>query len=234
MSEHAMGPSPSGLRGPLAIGLAVVLAACVGTASSPGSSAYPSSAPASPLSIPSTGPTSAVPSAPPSAPPTVAPSVAPSPFPEDSTGPTVAPGPYQLGDTDPATGLKLTFVDEGSWTDTTAPSRKFSLTWRTPDSTGTEVRVEGITACPAPENSTGIPCVTATTKLPASIVHLVTSVPAASRSAGWTWPAWEEIGEPIASDGSNSFYAIVVTFTTGTTSKVVVVVTSETCSGCAY
>jgi hypothetical protein len=45
---------------------------------------------------------------------------------------------------------------------------------------------------------------------------------------------WEEIGEPIASDGPHDFYAIVVTFTTGATVKVVVVISSQTCSGCAY
>ncbi|HEX7473029.1 MAG TPA: hypothetical protein VF323_08085 [Candidatus Limnocylindrales bacterium] len=158
----------------------------------------------------------------------------PAPTPSPTLAPSPAPTPVHLGSTDASTGLRLTFVDEGEWTATTAPPRKFTLTWRTPGSASTVVRALAVKKCPAPSNSTGVPCVTPTTHLPASIVRVVAKVPASQKTASWTWVATEDIGAAIASDGTNDFYAIVVTFTTGSSVKTIVVITAETCSGCTY
>ena len=55
------------------------------------------------------------------------------------------------------------------------------------------------------------------------------------RGSWGTWQATEDIGQAIASDGTNDFFAIVVTFTTGSAVHTVVVATAETCaSGCTY
>ena len=234
MTKRWIGPRPRRRVGPLAIFLTLALAACTSTSVTPSPSAGPTDTPA-PASA---SPSAASPS--PTATPTVAPtpSTTPSPTPTPTPSPTVAPSPsptpVHLGTTDASTGLRLTFVDQGEWTATTAPKRKFTLTWRTPDSPGTVVRVLAVTECPAPSNSTGVPCVTRTTHLPSSIVRIAAKVPASRKTAAWTWVATEDIGAAVASDGRNDFYAIVVTFTTGSVVKTVVVITAETCSGCTY
>ena len=138
-----------------------------------------------------------------------------------------------MGETDQATGLTLTFVDHGEWTATTAPKRRFTLTWTTPEGVATVVRVLAVRTCPAPAKSTGVPCVTTKTKLPSSIASLVVKAPASSRTASWTWDAWEDIGGAVAYD-KGEIYAIVATFTTGSTVKTVVIVSAETCFGCTY
>jgi len=144
------------------------------------------------------------------------------------------PPPDPYGNTDKSTGLKATIVQVGDWTATYVPKYDFVLTWTKPTSADTVVRVEGITKCYAPENVTGKDCVTTTTKLAARTVILVAHARANALSLKWTWPAWEDIGEAVAYDGAEYFYGVVVTFTTGATVKVFVLVASQTCPGCTY
>ena len=231
----------------LVASLAIVLAGCIGASATIGpSSAPPASATPESTSIApgsfgpsqtpkSTGPivvASSAPSVTPSEVPSVAPSVAPST--EPSAGPTPEPTPAPFGDGDKATGLEATILQVGDWTATTTPVNDFVLTWKTPASADTVVRVEGITKCYAPENVTGKDCVTSATQPAGKTIVLITHARANALTAKWTWPAWEEIGEPIATDGSHNFYGIIVTFTTGTSTKVVVLLSSQTCPGCAY
>jgi hypothetical protein len=239
------GPRFAGLVGSLAI----VLAGCVGSTATIGPTALASPTPESTFIAPgsfgpsptpeSTGPivvTSEAPSIAPSEAPSAVPSAAPSvaPSTEPSAGPTPEPTPSAFGDADKATGLKATIVQVGDWTATTTPAYDFVITWKTPTSADTVVRVEGITKCYAPFNVAGKDCVTPTTQLAARTIVLVTHARASALTAKWTWPAWEEIGEPVATDGPHNFYGIIVTFTTGNTTKVVVLDSSQTCPGCAY
>jgi hypothetical protein len=219
--------------------LAILLAACSATTVSPGPSAPPT--PSSAASLPplfSTAPSPIV--EPPSSSPTEAPIPEPSetpseaPTPEPTDTPTPAPTPFQFGDRDPATGLKLVGLNLGDESATSAGHQRFTLTWQTPTSAGTTVRVLGVTKCYADDTTTNRPCVRATTHITASREVLVRKVLASARTASWTWPNWEEIGEPIASDGPHDFYGIIVTLTTGPTVKVIVVISSLTCFGCAY
>jgi hypothetical protein len=62
----------------------------------------------------------------------------------------------------------------------------------------------------------------------------ITHARASALRAKWTWPAWEETGEAVAFDGAHAYSGIIVTFTTGSSTKVVVLVSSQTCPGCAY
>jgi hypothetical protein len=223
----------------LAVALAFVLAGCIGSSATigpssvPPASATPESTVIAPGSFaPSATPESTGPIVVTSSAPSVAPSEAPST--EPSAGPTPEPTPAAFGDIDKATGLKATILQVGDWTATTTPTNNFVLTWKTPTSADTVVRVEGITKCYAPADVTGKDCVTPTTQFAGKTIVLITHARASALIAKWTWPAWEEIGEPIATDGPHNFYGIIVTFTTGTSTKVVVLDSSQTCPGCAY
>ena len=226
--------------GPLAITLTVVLVGCAGGAAA---TASPTPAPAS--QPPGASPAIASVEPSPSVVVSVAPSVAPtpsasasptdSPTPAPSDSPSPAPKAFQFGDSDPLTGLRLSALQVGDWTATTAPKLHFTLTWRTPDTTDSIIRVEGITKCLAPENSNGKPCVTPTSHYTAADFVLIAKRPGSDPVARWAWDAWEEIGEPIATDGPHNFYGIVVTITTGATMRVFVIDASQTCSpGCTY
>lgn len=221
MTRDRLGRVTRRWAGLWAITVAMMVGCTTAATPSPTPTAPPPSASA-PIASPS-----------PTASPTPAPTASPTPAPTPSPSASPAPSPVQLGTTDPATGLTLTFVDLGEWT-TTAPPRRFTLTWQSPDAAATTVRVLAVRTCPAPAKSTGKPCVTSTTKLPASIVTQVVKVPASARTASWTWVAWEDIGGAIATDGKRDFYAIVATFTIGSTVKVVVIDTGTTCYGCTY
>ena len=221
--------------------VAIVLAACTGTPASLGTTSGPatsvgptSTVATSPAMTPSTAPASTAASPTPSA--SEAPSAVPSDVPDESPSlaPTPVPTPFAYGQTDKATGLKATMIQVGDWTATTTPTYNVVLTWSTPTSPDTVVRVEGITKCYAPADVTGKDCVTPTTRLVGRTVVLIAHARASALMAKWTWPAWEEIGEPIATDGPHDFYGIIVTFTTGAAVKVLVLDTSQTCPGCAY
>ena len=243
MSQSRLGSFHGPRFAGLAVSLVIVLAGCVGSTATSGPSGVPLTSPTpestfiapgsfGPSPTPeSTGPIVVTSSAP-SVPPSVAPSEAPSS--EPSAGPTPAPKPFAFGDTDKATGLKATMLQVGDWTATATPSYDVVLTWKTPTSPDTVVRVEGITKCYAPADVTGKDCVTTTTQFAGKTIVLVAHARASALTVKWTWPAWEEIGEPIATDGAHDFYGIIVTFTTGSTVKVVVLNSSQTCPGCAY
>jgi hypothetical protein len=227
----------------LAVSLAIVLAGCVGSGATsspspvPPASATPESTFVAPGSFgPSPTPESTGPivvtSEEPSVEPSVAPSVAPST--EPSAGPTPEPTPSAVWDTDKATGLQATILQVGDWTATTTPTFDFVLTWKMPTSADTVVRIEGITKCYAPANVTGKDCVTTTTQFAPRTVVLVTHARASALTAKWSWPAWEDTGEAVAEDGAHAYYGIIVTFTTGSSTKVVVLASSQTCPGCAY
>jgi hypothetical protein len=230
------GPRFAGLVGSLAI----MLAGCVGS----GATSGPSSASPTPESTyiapgsfrPSPTPESTGPIVVTSEAPSIAPSEAPSvePSTEPSAGPTPEPTPSAIWDADKATGLQATMVQIGEWPATTVPVNNFVITWKTPTSADTVVRVEGITKCYAPANVTGKDCVTTTTQLAPGTVVLVTHARASALTAKWTWRAWEDIGEAVAEDGAHDYYGIIVTFTTGSTVRVVVLATSQTCPGCTY
>ncbi|HEY7936666.1 MAG TPA: hypothetical protein VID26_05995 [Candidatus Limnocylindrales bacterium] len=243
MSKSRFGSLQGPRSGGLAVLLALVVAGCVGSSATIGPSAAPPASPAPESTLlapgsfgPSPTPESTSPVIVPSTPPSAAPSVAPSEAPstEPSAGPTPAPTPFAFGDTDKATGLKATMLQVGDWTATTAPTFDVVLTWKTPTSPDTVVRVEGITKCYAPADVTGQDCVTPTTRFAGKTIVLIAHAPASARTVKWTWPAWEEIGEPVATDGPHDFYGIIVTFTTGSTVKVVLLDSSQTCPGCAY
>lgn len=239
MSKSRFGSLQGPRSGGLAVLLALVVAGCVGSSATiaPPASPAPKSTLLAPGSFgPSPTPESTSPVIVPSTPPSAAPSVAPSEAPstEPSAGPTPAPTPFAFGDTDKATGLKATMLQVGDWTATTAPTFDVVLTWKTPTSPDTVVRVEGITKCYAPADVTGQDCVTPTTRFASKTIVLIAHARASARTVKWTWPAWEEIGEPVATDGPHDFYGIIVTFTTGSTVKVVVLDSSQTCPGCAY
>jgi hypothetical protein len=125
-------------------------------------------------------------------------------------------------------------LDEGDATNTQPGHLHFTLAWQTPTSAATVVRVEGVTKCYADDTTTGRPCVRPTTHITASRIVLIRKVLASARSTSWTWLNWGDIGEPIASDGSHDFYAIIATLTTGATTRVVVLISAQTCYGCAY
>jgi hypothetical protein len=246
MNRRSIRPSQARRLAAITATLAIVLASCTSSTSTPtpGVTSPPASPPealasvlasVAPTSSPTLAPTPSPTSSPSLAPtpePSVTPSEAPTPSPTDT--PTPPPTPFQFGDRDPATGLKLVGLDEGDSTATLPSHLHFTLTWQTPTSASTIVRVLGVTKCYAAETTTNRPCVRTTTHITASREVLIRKVLASARSTSWTWLGWEEIGEPIASDGPHDFYAIIVTFTTGATVNVVVVISSQTCSGCAY
>ncbi len=224
----------------MAITLTVGLIGCTGGAAA---TASPTSPPASLPPVSSSAPASVEPSQ--STVPSTAPSVAPAPSespspvdtptPAPTVTPTPAPTPVQFGDVDPLTGLRLTVLQVGDWAATKAPINHFTLTWQTPDTADSIIRVEGITKCLAPENSNGQPCVTSTSHYTSADFVLIAKRPGSDRVARWAWDAWEEIGEPIATDGPHNFYGLVVTITTGATMRVFVIDASQTCSpGCTY
>lgn len=215
--------------------LGILFAACTSSTTSPGPTpAPPTSSPSPSFAVPSSLPSPTVESPTPS--PSEARSAEPSDVPQDSPSlaPTPVPTPGPYGNSDKSTGLKATIVQVGDWTATFRPSYDFVLTWTNPTSADTVVRVEGITKCYAPENVTGRDCVTPTTKLAARTVVLAAHARANALMLKWTWPAWEDIGEAIATDGPHDFYGVIVTFTTGATVKVVVLDSSQTCPGCTY
>ncbi len=242
MNTRSIRPSQVRRLAVISATLAIVLASCAS------SSSTPTPGPTSPPASPSDASTSVAPSTAPTASPTLAatpsPSVEPSaepsptgsdePSAEPTDGPTPAPTPFQFGARDPVTGLKMTGQDLGDETATDPGHQRFTLTWQTPTSASTTIRVLGVTKCYADETTTNRPCVRTTTHITASREVLIRKVLASARSASWTWPQWEEIGEPIATDGPHDFYGIIVTLTTGATVKVVVLDTSLTCFGCAY
>ena len=242
MTRGSIRPSQARRLAAITAMLAIVLASCTSSSSTstPGLTsppASPSEAPASvlasaaPIASATLAPTPS-PTPAPTPSPTATPTEAPTPEPADT--PTPPPTPFQFGDRDPATGLKLIALDLGDGTATTTGHQRLTLTWQTPTSASTIVRVLGVTKCYADETTTGRPCVRTTTHITASREVLIRKVLGSARSASWTWPNWGEIGEPIATDGPHDFYAILVTFTTGATAKVVVVISSQTCYGCAY
>ncbi len=221
--------------GGLVILVVSVLAACSSsgptlspTPTQPGVSVLASAAPSPSLS--SSGST-ASPTVPPSPSPSL---VTATPTPSATVASASAPPPEQLGTTDPATGLKLTYITVGEWTATTRPNNHYLLTWRTPNTPDTTVRVEAITKCLAPDDSTGIPCVTPASHITAADYILIAKRPASDGYARWTWPAFEDIGGAVTTDGTHDFYAIAVTLTTGSIVRVVVIATGQTCSGCVY
>jgi len=242
MNRGSIKPSQARRLAVITATVAIVLASCTSSSFTPTpasttTSAPPSEAPASvlasaaPIASATSAPTPS-PSLAPTPQPSATPSEAPTPAPTDT--PTPPPTPFQFGDRDPATGLKLIALNLGDDTATSPGHQRLTLTWQTPTSAGTVVRVLGVTKCYADETTTDRPCVRTTTHITASREVLIRKVLASARTASWTWPNWEEIGEPIATDGPHDFYAIIVTFTTGATAKVVVVISSQTCYGCAY
>ncbi len=128
----------------------------------------------------------------------------------------------------------LTYLTVGDWTATARPLDHSLLTWRTPDTADTIVRVEALTTCLAPASSTGELCVTPASHITAANYILIAKRPASDRYARWTWPAWEDIGGAIATDGRHSFFGIVVTLTTGGIVRVVVIYSAQTRFGCVY
>jgi hypothetical protein len=242
MNRRSIRPSQAQRLAVITATLAIVLASCNSSSSTPtvGPASAVASSPEAVASImasaaPTSSPTPAAtpsPSLAPTPEPSATPSEALTPSPTDTPPP--PPTPFQFGDRDPATGLKLVGLYLGDSTNTSPGNSHYTLTWQTPISADTTVRVLGVTKCYAADTTTNRPCVRTTTHITASREVLIRKVLASVRSTSWTWLNWEEIGEPIASDGPHNFYAIIVTFTTGATVKVVVVISSLTCSGCAY
>lgn len=142
--------------------------------------------------------------------------------------------PFSFGDRDPGTGLKAEILQVGQWTATFRPSFDVTMTWKTPTSADTVVRVEGVTKCYAPASIAGRDCVTLATTINAHDIVLIAHGHASDRVIQWVWPAWEEIGDPIAVDGNFEFYAVIVRFTTGGSTREVILAVSQTCPGCTY
>lgn len=233
---------PARQRGPALIGLVLLLVAACSASPAPtlgpsptGPATSPEPASTEPSALPSAPTPTASPFPPASLEPSVEPTAPPTPSPGSTAAPTPTPTPQvqAFGSTDPISGARITFVDVGDPNGPTAPKRIMTLSWRTPTSAATQVRLYGVTKCPAPETSTGVDCVTAKTILPTAILSLIRNVPASQRSVSWTWTAWEDIGQAIA-QGNREYFALFVTFTTGGVSRRFVLATSVTCSGCTY
>ncbi len=245
MTEHSIQPLRRRRIATLAASAAILLAGCMGSSSSagPSASAPPEStfiaqSSFAPSPTPESTTVSPIPSLSPSVAPSESPSIAPSvePSEEPSAAPTDPPlVPFGFGATDPVTGLRAEMLQVGQWTATFQPSYQVTLTWNTPTSADTVVRVEGVTMCYGNPKSNGKPCVTPTTDIAARDIVLITHGHASDRTLHWTWPAWEDIGQAIAEDSKGEYFAVIVRFTTGSSTTTVVLDASQTCTGgCTY
>jgi hypothetical protein len=132
-------------------------------------------------------------------------------------------------------GVKLT--TKGSDPGNVGYDTKMTLTvsWASPTSDGTQIRVFGVEDCMPPPGKDPAPCLTKNTPLPPSARKLVAKAPAAKGKVTWTWPAWEDIAGNVASDGHTTYASIVVAaYNAAGHSRFVIVQTGEFCSGCTY
>jgi len=84
-----------------------------------------------------------------------------------------------------------------------------TITWKEAVTSGTEIRVYGVTVClsATPDPGSGS-CLVADTSVPADVRKLIAKVPASDGTVSWTGPAWQDV---IDSDtGGAAFTAIGV------------------------
>ena len=203
----------------LLLALAGLLSACSPTAQSPSSSDSAAS--------PSGAPTSA--SVPPSA----------------DTGDVVTPAPSATqAATQAATpqapppapkGVKMTTKGHDPGNVGYDTELTVTVSWKSPLTKGTQIRVFGVRDCMPPPGKDPAPCLLKGTPLPASGRDLIARAPASKGKVSWTWPAWEDIGGNVAANGSTTYASIVVAaYNAAGHSRFVIVATGEFCSSCTY
>ena len=165
-----------GARVVLAIILGALLAACTASARPPAQSTAPAT----------TAPIGTITSA--SASPTEAPSpVSPSPSP--TAHPTPEPTPVPA----PPKPTGVTFDEMANeLADGTGSTIIYTVTWGAPRADGIEIRVYGVTECPAaptplPAVADSGPCLVEHTPLPASVRVLLATAPASEGAVSWSW-----------------------------------------------
>jgi len=89
-----------------------------------------------------------------------------------------------------------------------------TVTWRTPQSEGVEIRVYGVTKCiaapKAPAPGTSGPCLVTGTPLPASVRTLLGTAPASNGVVSWSWREGTGCDIGLAHDPDGPVYQAVV------------------------
>ncbi|HET7474317.1 MAG TPA: hypothetical protein VFJ71_14430 [Candidatus Limnocylindrales bacterium] len=114
-----------------------------------------------------------------------------------------------------------------------------TVTWRTPRTTGVEIRVFGVTQCfPAPADSgkDDGPCLVEHTPLPEAVRRLVADAPASAGVAKWTWPGWENIGSSVmmGPDGTTYESVVIAAYNASGHSIFAIAAPGYWCSDCTY
>jgi hypothetical protein len=199
--------------------VAILVAGCASAGGLPSTGPSVPSAMVSPAPSPAASAASAAVSSP--APSAVASSVASSPPVTEPFSSAAPPAPLDVTwNQTPAQGFGV-----GTTT--------MSITWREPLTAGLTIRVYGVTACLNPPGTDNVPCLVVNTSLPANVLTLVATAPAAQGHASWTWPSWGNIGQALAVNGSETYYAFVVgAYTAVGHSKMIIAATADYCSTC--
>jgi hypothetical protein len=113
-----------------------------------------------------------------------------------------------------------------------APDVTVTVGWHEGSPEGVSIWVYGVTDCLA--SADGAPCVTETTKIPASALLLIRKVPAATGTTAWTYTD-HNIAGALGVYNDVAYYAVILrAVNTAGQSPFVVAGTNSSCSNCTY
>ena len=190
-----------GARVVLAIILGALLAACTASARPPTQSTAPAT----------TAPTRTI------TPATASPMEAPSPV-DPSPSPTAQPTPQPTPVPAPPKPTGVTFDEMANeLADGTGSTITYTVAWGAPRADGVEIRVYGVTECPAaptplPAVADSGPCLVEHTPLPASVRVLLATAPASEGAVSWSWTGDPgcDVGWIGSGPGDSQFQAVVL------------------------
>ncbi len=162
---------------------------------------------------------------------------APSPTSSPTSAPTATPTSAPAANVPPAapTHVHVSVKDSDPGNVGYATKATITITFQEANPDGVTMKVYGVIPCLPKVKLEGTPCLSRGTPLPASTREFAAQAAATDGKVTWTWPAWEDIGGAVMSNGSQSYESIVIAaYNPAGHSRFVIVDTSHWCDGCTY
>jgi hypothetical protein len=115
----------------------------------------------------------------------------------------------------------------------------YTVSWHEAATAGVTMRVYGVSAClnagALPPGASMVPCLVRGMRLPANVLSLVATAPAAAGRVSWTSPGFGDIGAALAEYGGKDFYAFVIgAYSAAGHSRMAIAATAQYCPDCTY